>query len=185
MKVSNKHFLALCLLLLSSCATVKHQYSASEVNNKIDLLTHLISKLSPNVIPREANKVASIAVLYPLQLTKDYRLTDSPIVHNMMVNHGIRERGLCIHWTEDLMRKLATLKVTSLKFYWGVANREATFRLEHSSVIVSPSELSFHDGIVLDGWRDSGNLYFSPVTSDKYDWKPHFNDVTAELYLKE
>lgn len=182
---SIKLSIILSFLFLNACATVKHQIPNDELQIKVSKLTEVISNLSPSVNSAEAKKVAKIAVYYPLQLTDEYKLVDSPLVHNMMVNHGLRERGLCIHWTEDLLRQLTKLKAQTLKFYWGVAHRETTFRLEHSAVIVSPTELGFEQGIVLDGWRDSGVLFYSPVIKDKYPWKKHYNDITAELLLTE
>ncbi|WP_251359942.1 hypothetical protein [Kangiella sp. TOML190] len=184
----NRHFKLTFLLLslsLVSCVTVKHQLHEQELAAKIAQLQGAITSLDPLVKAAEAKQVATISVYYPLQLAKEYELTSSPIIHNMLVNQGIKNRGLCIHWTEDLLRKLSSLDLSSLKFYWGVANREATFRLEHSAVVVSPSQKSFADGLVLDAWRDSGLLYFAPVKHDKYQWHSHYNDITAELLLKQ
>lgn len=175
----------LSFLFLNACATVKHQIPNGQLQAKVLTLTDTINQLSPNVDAKEAKQLAKIAVYYPLQLAKDYQLIENPVVHNIMVNNGLRKRGLCTHWTEDLLRKLAKLNLQTLKLYWGIANQEARFRLEHSAVVVSPVELGFSDGIVLDGWRDSGVLYFSPVPDDKYQWKRHFNDVTAEIFLSE
>ncbi|MRX26941.1 hypothetical protein [Kangiella sp. HZ709] len=172
---------SISFLLLTGCATVNHQIPSSQLQSKVRQLTESISQLGPNVLPQEALKVAKISVYYPLKLSQEYKLVESPILHNILVNSGMRERGLCIHWTEDLIRKLSVLKLTSLKFYWGVANREANFRMEHSAVIVTPSELDLEDGIVLDAWRNSGELHYSPVLTDSYEWKKHYNDVTAEL----
>lgn len=164
--------------------TVQYDLSAKEQSQKVKLLQKQILNTGEHISVEEALSVAKVSVYYPLELAKQYELTNSPVIHNILVNQGIKPRGLCTHWTEDMLRKLASLKLQTLKFYWVVANREEAFRLEHSALVVVATDKSYTDGIVLDAWRDSGILYFSAVTQDKYQWFPHYNDITAELMLQ-
>jgi hypothetical protein len=39
-------------------------------------------------------------------------------------------------------------------------------------VLVITRENSFQEGIVLDGWRGSGNLFWMPAGKDRYPWVP-------------
>jgi hypothetical protein len=88
-----------------------------------------------------------------------------------MVNLGFRERGLCTHWTEDLLKRIQGLGLKSLDLHWGIANHDILLRLEHSSVVITAKGQSFEEGLVLDPWRHSGELYWTPVKDDSYSWK--------------
>jgi len=127
--------------------------------------------LGDTVDPIEAQRVAETAVVYPMILANRYDLVRPPIWHNALVNIGIRDRGLCFHWTADLMNRLYRLNTKSFTFYWAIANHDDSLRLEHNSVVVTAKGQDFMGGIVLDGWRDSGRLFWCPVRSDKYPWK--------------
>jgi hypothetical protein len=68
------------------------------------------------------------------------------------------------------MKRLQALDLKSLRLYWGVAHRGSELR-EHNCVVVSAKEQGFFKGIVLDPWRNSGNLFWARVTQDDYPWK--------------
>jgi hypothetical protein len=134
-------------------------------------LKRALLDLDPGIIPEEAALVAETAVFYSLELANEYELITPPLFHNTLVNLGMKERGLCIHWAEDLLARLRSLNVECLEFHWGVANRHATFRIEHSTVVVTARGRPFEQGMVLDPWRDSGRLFFGAVKEDKYVWE--------------
>lgn len=146
---------------------------------KRDELAGQLIALSPQVDPAEARRVADVALTYPMQLASDYRLTRPAITHNLLVNLGAKPRGLCIDWTEDMLRRLNALDLQTLRLYWGVAYPTRAFRLEHSSPVVSALDAPFDSGVLLDAWRYSGDLYFGPVTADKrYAWQRLYNFIT-------
>jgi hypothetical protein len=135
-------------------------------------LQRALSGLDPSVDKREAWILAEEAVDYSAHLASQYRLVRPPILHNMLVNAGLRQRGLCVHWTEDLLTRLKGLQLQTIRLHWGVANRDRSLRIEHSSVIATARGQAFEQGLVLDAWRNSGELYWGPVASDRYGWKP-------------
>jgi hypothetical protein len=90
------------------------------------------------------------------------------IWHNVLVNSGVRKRGLCYQWSDDLSAKLDSLHLNNLQVRRGVARLET--RREHSSVVLTAPGQAFDQGIVLDAWRHSGRLYWGPVKADKYPW---------------
>jgi hypothetical protein len=51
-----------------------------------------------------------------------------------------------------------------------VAYRGSELR-EHNCVVITAEGQDFFRGIVLDPWRNSGNLYWARVTADSYPWK--------------
>jgi hypothetical protein len=124
--------------------------------------------LSPNVHPDDAQRVAECAYASGDQLAREYRVLGPPLFHNFLVNTGIRKRGLCFQWAEDLFAQLDRLKVATLELHWGEA-RARTLR-EHNCVVVTAKGQPFHDGIVLDCWRHGGHLFTSRVASDHYPW---------------
>jgi len=111
---------------------------------------------------------AETACAYSLELARQYRVVRPAIWHNVLVNLGLRERGLCFQWADDLSGKLESLHLRTLKVRRGVARLET--RREHSSVVLTAPGQAFNQGIVLDAWRHSGRLYWCGVKEDKYPW---------------
>jgi hypothetical protein len=171
----------LALLLLPACATVPAGTDAvvERDQQRITELNQDILALAEDIDPREARLAATLAIRYSRELAQQYRITDSAITHNLKVNLGLRERGLCTDWTEDLLARLRQEHFQTLDLHWAIANYETAFRLEHSSVVVSPRHASIFEGLVLDPWRHTGELYWSATTADRgYPWRP-YDDVMA------
>lgn len=153
---------------------------------KIAELEQALLTLGPDIDRYEAANVAGSTVEYALELAEDYELTAQPVLHNILVNYGWRPRGLCIHFAEDILRMLLAKNLRTMDVYWGVAYPTRAFRLEHSSVVVTAKDQPFETGIVLDGWRDSGKLFFCRVTEDdRYAWELFDDKVTQEHRLKQ
>jgi len=176
------HIFLLPIILVSACAGTHHNVQAPSVGNllnpsrlkvnsqKIAILKQDLAVLNDHVNLEEAGKLAEMSISYSLYLADEYRLVRPAIFHNILVRIGIKDRGLCYHWTEDLMEQLALLELKSFHLRWGVAYHDSEFR-EHNSVIVTSKGQDFSEGIVLDPWRNSGELHWSPVKDDRYPWK--------------
>lgn len=104
-----------------------------------------------------------------------------PLFHNLLVNLGFKQRGLCYHFVEDLLVELQSLPLTSLALHWGVA-RPGTWR-EHNSIVVTAREQPFEEGMVLDAWRKPGKLFWTRVRSDRYPWEEALTDPVANSDL--
>ena len=139
-------------------------------SEKIKQLEYALLDLDATVDKTEAHKVAETAVRESAVLAEEYQLVRPAIAHNLLVAMGIKDRGLCYHWTEDLMKRLQALDLKSLQLYWGVAHRGSELR-EHNCVVITAKGQPFYRGIVLDPWRNSGNLFWAQVTQDSYPWK--------------
>jgi hypothetical protein len=120
----------------------------------------------------EPRLLARAAIAHSRSLAAEYRIARPPLLHNVLVNVGIKERGLCWHWTEDLLARLDELSLEHYELHWGTAYRGRLFR-EHNTVIVTAKGSPLETGIVLDPWRGSGQLYWTPVSDDSYPWEPH------------
>jgi len=175
--------LLLCgFLFLSACTSIRYdgvtvdkkgntvvQAINPTDNKKIEDLYNAIMSLGPNIIESEARFVAREAVLYPKVLTNRYRLMSPPHLHNALVNYGKRPRGLCYQWTHD-MGKQINRPMKSLQFFHAVAFRRNYWR-EHSTLAVAAKGKGVPDAIILDPWRNSGDLFWAHVKDDKkYPW---------------
>ena len=140
--------------------------------SRVERLQRDIAGLSRDGDPAESLLIAETVLRESYVLAAQYRLTRPPIVHNALVNLKLRRRGLCWHWTEDLLAKLRELSLRRYAFHWGIAHPGKLFR-EHNSVIVTARGSEFASGLVLDPWRGSGELYWVPVAADSYPWEPH------------
>ena len=104
-------------------------------------------------------------------LTKAFQVTSPPQYHNFLVNVGVKEKGLCHHWSDALYVYLNSKQYTQYEFHLLGANIGEYWK-EHNVLVVVAKGQSWQDGVILDPWRDSGRLYFSTVKEDsKYVWK--------------
>ncbi len=138
-----------------------------------------LTRLTSNVNPQEAIAIADAATNCAAKLTREYRLVRPPWLHNLWVNLGLRERGLCHHFASDLEAELKRLPLNTLTVRWGMA-RAGTWR-EHNAIVITAKDAPFASGIVLDAWRNSGQLYWGPVAADRYLWTEGFlKDAEAQ-----
>jgi hypothetical protein len=140
------------------------------LQQKIVALEQELIGLGPPTDPGEAHRVAATAITYSIYLADRYDLVRPPILHNLLVRLKIKERGLCYQWTEDLLQRLQDLQLSSFRLHWGVAYRGSQLR-EHNTVVITANGQPFENGIVLDPWRDSGELYWVRVDRDSYPWR--------------
>jgi hypothetical protein len=158
---------ALIVLLLCSCA--HQQDSQTEQQTRIAALTLELQKIAPDADQKEARHFASIAVRTTADLREQYQVSAAPWVHNIEVNSGIKPRGLCFHYANDLAVKLQPLTRPHWQLHFVQAKPKEL--LEHNAIVITGVGKPWQSGIVLDGWRDSGVLYFGPVMEDKYPWQ--------------
>ena len=184
MKCKLKHICLLGLLLfISGCAVsgklaqdpnvAKYPADISSVEidrQKAEALEKDLVALNHGSARKEARKLAETALQTSAFLTEEYELVRPPFLHNIFVRMGWRDRGLCYQWTEDLMSHLQALKLKDYQLRWGVAHRGSDLR-EHNTVVITANGQAFEDGLVLDPWRNSGNLYWVGVKKDTYPWK--------------
>lgn len=127
-----------------------------------------IATLSPGTRPEEASLLAECAYATTRQLRREYGVIWPPLFNNVLINSGIKKRGLCFQWAEDLLIALDALKLTSLELHWGEA--DAGTWQENNCVVVTGKGQPFRSGIILDCWRRSGHLYWRRVAVEKVLW---------------
>jgi len=175
--------LLLVLFLLAGCSGVQQTYRRPSDKSpsfhgavkdvyieKISALQYDVGALNLQANMLEARQIAETAVTYSKDLAEEYDLVRPAVLHNVFVRMGLKDRGLCYHWTEDLIKRLQSLDLKTYQLHWGVAYRGSELR-EHNSVVITANGEAFENGMVLDPWRNSGDLYWALIKADKYPWE--------------
>lgn len=140
----------------------------TDMRQRIDQLATALIALDPMTVdPQEATDVAHDAFVYPMHLANDWDLAWPPVWHNTLRNVKQRKAGLCVDWTRAMRAWMRQKNLQTFDLYWGIANKGNAWR-EHSTLVVTAKGQPFETGIVLDPWRNSGKLFWSKVTDDKY-----------------
>lgn len=104
------------------------------------------------------------------RLKQKYRSFAIPIVHNMLIDIGVKKRGACKHWAEDLLDYMRPIPRQFFAITWGEAYPKK-FN-EHNVAVIYPNYGKFKDGLLIDPWRTSGKPYWITVKDDHhYKWK--------------
>lgn len=165
-----KIFATLFLLAtLAACGSGPQQATQNEIAE----LARSLRALGPNVDPAEADRAAEIAYRYTHQLAIAYQITDPPLIHNTKVNMGIKPRGLCWHWAEDMQKRFNQENFKTLVVHRAIANADSRILIDHSTAILSQRGDDMFAGMVIDPWRKGGRLFWAPTRADtRYDWRP-------------
>jgi hypothetical protein len=132
---------------------------------KAQELSKQLAALSPRVDPSEAKLLAEYAYATVARLRQQYQMFATPIFNNFLVYHGLKKRGYCYQWTEDLLLALDTLKLKTLELHWGEAH--AGTWMENNCVVVTAKGQPFNRGMILDCWRHFGHLRWNLIPSDE------------------
>jgi hypothetical protein len=118
-------------------------------------LAKALTKLAPDVDPAEAEQISVAAHTTARKLARDYHVVLNPEFQAFLVN-----RTLVLHW--------------------GVAYDHTSS--ENNCLVVTARNQPFKDGIILDGWRRAGRLFWCPVIKDdEYEVEQHYghSGITA------
>ena len=131
---------------------------------KAEELASQLANLSRRVDPNEAKLLSECAYATVARLREEYRMFGTPIFNNFLIYHGLRKRGYCYQWSEDLLVTLDKLNLKSLEVRWGEYDPN-TWR-ENNCIVVTAKGQPFKQGIMLECCRHLGHLYFGLVASD-------------------
>ncbi len=160
-------------VLMASCVNLG---SAEQRFEKVQKLSRDLQSLSSTVSPAEADKLATAAIEESAKLSLDFKPMCFPWMNNGLVNTGLRKRGLCYQWRDDLFPHLHLLKLKTLDLHL-TSSRRATL-LEHNGIVVTARGQRFEDGLILDPWRNGGRLWWGRLSADKsHPWKPLPRDL--------
>src|SRR5213596_2942945 len=160
-------------LLLVHAATATDERSIKGLSKALAGLAH-------DMDPAEAELVSVTAHTTARKLAKDYRVVLNPEFTVFLVNIGMRKRGWCGHWAQDIGTRLKELKLRTLVLHWGVAYDHTSS--ENNCLVITARNQPFEDGIILDGWRRAGRLFWCKVKKDdEYEVEQHYghSGITA------
>src|ERR1044071_710 len=159
-------FFVLAFLLIVSLAHAGDERSIKD-------LAKALTGLSSDVDPTEAQALSYTAHTTARRLTKEYRVVLNPEFTVFLYNVGMRKRGWCGHWAQDIGAELKKLTPKTLVLHWGEAYPNTTS--ENNALVVTARNQRFEDGILVDGWRRAGRLFWCPVKrDDEYEVEQHF-----------
>ena len=134
----------------------------------IKKLRDALVALAPDVDPGEAELLSVTAHTASRRLAREYGLLWSPIFQNFLIHMGKRQRGYCGHYARDIGERLKELRLKTLVLHWGAAF--AGTEDESNCLVVTARNQPFEDGIVIDGWRRAGRLFWCALKKDsEYD----------------
>lgn len=159
-------FLIVALLLVFSRADAGDERSIKD-------LAQALTRLAPDVDPAEAQALSYTAHTTARRLKKEYRVALNPEFTVFLYNVGLRKRGWCGHWAQDIGTELKKLEPKTLVLHWGEAYPNTSS--ENNALVVTARNQRFEDGILIDGWRRAGRLFWCPVKKDdEYEVEQHY-----------
>ncbi len=152
------------IIAFSLCVSAVCAKDERSIKNLRDALV----ALAPDVDPGEAELLSVTAHTTSRSLAREYRVVWCPAFQNLLIHMGKRERGYCGHYARDIGLHLKELKLKTLVLHWGAAY--AGTLDENNCLVVTARNQPFEDGIVLDGWRRGGRLFWCALKKDsEYD----------------
>lgn len=159
-------FAVLFLLLIHAAAQASDERSIKDLAKALTALAH-------DVDPAEAQALSVTAHTKARSLKKEYRVAVNPEFTVFLYNIGMRKRGWCGHWAQDIGAELKELKCKTLVLHWGEAYPNTSS--ENNALVVTARNQPFKDGILLDGWRRAGRLFWCLVVKDdEYEVEQHY-----------
>jgi len=164
-----RHFFKFVTVTFFFVGCVSHTPTVEEDN--VVKLSTLLHTLSPHVTSSETMQLSRDVFAKTAKLTKEFEMTSPPQYHNFLVTIGVREKGLCYHWSDALYNYFTTQNYPSFEFHLVGANI-GEYWSEHNSLVIVVKGMPIEEGIIIDPWRKGGKLYFSKVKEDeKYIWR--------------
>ena len=120
--------------------------------------------LAPDVDPGEAEAVSVTTHTAARSLAREYGVVWNAGFQNLLINTGKRQRGYCGHYTRDIGERLKELRLKTLVLHWGAAYAKTS--AENNCLVVTARNQPFEEGVIMDGWRDSGRLFWCPLKKD-------------------
>jgi hypothetical protein len=144
-----------------------------------EALANRLAALSPTVNHDEANRLAQCAYATVCQLRRQYHMFGTPIFNNFLVYNGVKKRGYCYQWAEDLLLALDLLKLNTLELHWA-ETYAGTWR-ENNCIVATAKGQPFNRGTFLECWKHFGHLRWGPVAGDL---DPYVENATYARFIR-
>jgi len=164
-----KYILVLLVFSFFGCSIKYKEINTTPNDPDVQKLSYMISSLDSSIDKNEAKDLALFCIPYTKQLANSYGLVLSPNFQNFLINIGLKKKGYCYNYADDLGYALVKRGYKSFDIYRIIHKKGSIF--EHNAIMITP-HYTTQKGVVLDGWRKAGKLYFSRLKDDKeYSWK--------------
>ncbi|MFM7182776.1 MAG: hypothetical protein ACKO2G_15100 [Verrucomicrobiales bacterium] len=162
-------FLPILALAMASCQSHQAEPLAATVAATADKLASLHGDNPPAPVREEANRLALVAEREARALAISYGVSGPAWFHNCLVNTGLKERGLCWQYMEDMFTRLTREKPRHFDLHCVVRDDNSTF-LEHNCVLLAAKGQPFVSGWVLDPWVKPGTLRLIRPCGEGRSW---------------
>jgi hypothetical protein len=133
-------------------------------------ITQALESLGGDVPKEETIRLANDIVARTDVLNRQFDRTNAPKVHNFLVKIGVKQKGLCYHYSDGLYLYLIHRYYPHYAFHLVGAHIGSYWR-EHNALAVTRKGHKPLEGIVIDAWRKTGDIFVSKVADDKaYHW---------------
>jgi hypothetical protein len=156
-------------LAVVSCQSHHAEPPAAIVAATAAKLAFLHGENPPAPVREEANRLALVAEREARALAISYGVSGPAWFHNCLVNIGVKERGLCWQYMEDMFARLARENPRHFDLHTAVRDDNSTF-LEHNCVLLAAKGQPFVSGWVLDPWVKPGTLQLIRPRGDGRSW---------------
>lgn len=141
-----------------------------DIQTKASVLEKEFENIDKKVDKNEAKNISYEIYAYAKTLKKEYELVSPPLFHNLLVNMGVKKRGLCWHFAYDLLSHVKKQKYQSFDYYIVGANINEYWE-EHNALLVTCQGCVVQKGVIIDLWRNSAEPFYVKYAQDKeYDW---------------
>lgn len=159
-------------LVLAACSIGPPPPPGRVEDKDRDALTFAMMQLGPGVSYDEAKRLSAVALSYPQVLAREYAAQLAQLSAARPPAFDIKSAAVCADWADAQLRRLQHEAPRTLELHMALANPRINTPFRHTTVVVTAKGAPLASGLVLDGCRRSGNLYWLPVSQDNYKWQP-------------
>ena len=155
-------------LLFAGCVAPTRQGAPASTPEELEALAGAVSRATA-AGESTAREFARVALAGTAGLAERYELAYPPLWHNALVNAGLRERGLCHQFADDLSHHLAAGGPWPFPVRPVAARPDSYFRAHHALAVGRPGA-PLAEWLILDPWRGAGKLRWSLAADDPTPW---------------
>ncbi|EIE49375.1 putative lipoprotein [Citreicella sp. 357] len=160
------------VLLVAACAIGAPPPPGRVEDKHRDALTFAMMQLGPGVSYDEARRLSAVAWSYPQVLARGYAAELARLNAVRPPALDLKTPAVCADWADAQFRRLRQESPRTLDLHMALADPRIRTPFQHATVVVTARGAPLSSGLVLDGCRRSGNLYWLPVSQDSYKWRP-------------
>jgi hypothetical protein len=156
-------------LAVVSCQSHQPEPPPATVAATTEKLAAMHGENPTSAVWEEAGRLALVAEREARALAIAYGVTGPAWFHNCLVNIGLKERGLCWQYMEDMFARLYQENPRHFDLHTAVRDDNSTF-LEHNCVLLAAKGQPFVSGWILDPWVKPGTLRLIRPRGDGRSW---------------